>query len=323
MPTEPKEKAPEKENLHPRNLHRGSYNFAQLVKALPELRKFVSLNKYQIETIDFTNADAVKVLNRALLKTYYNINHWDIPEGFLCPPIPGRADYIHYLADLLAESNGGTFPPGKQVNVLDVGIGANAIYPILGVRSYGWQFVGSDIDPVAIESANKIISSNKNLVGKVEARLQSKSGIIFTGIVKSTEFFDATICNPPFHASLKEAQAGTLTKWRNLGKEQKAMLNFGGQKAELWTAGGETAFINRMIEQSAQVPDSCFWFTTLVSKKDSLEAIYRTLHWFKATDVKTIGMSQGQKVSRMVAWTFLDEAQQQAWKAKRWAPIAG
>jgi 23S rRNA (adenine1618-N6)-methyltransferase len=319
MPTEQKDKAPEKENLHPRNLHRGSYNFAQLVKVLPELRKFVSLNKYQIETIDFTNADAVKILNRALLKTYYNINHWDIPDGFLCPPIPGRADYIHYLADLLAESNGGTFPPGKQVNILDVGIGANAIYPILGVRSYGWQFVGSDIDPVAIESANKIISSNKNLVGKVEARLQSKSGIIFTGIVKSTEVFDATICNPPFHASLKEAQAGTLTKWRNLGKEQKAMLNFGGQKAELWTAGGETAFISRMIEQSSLIPDSCFWFTTLVSKKDSLEAIYRTLHWFKAVDVRTINMSQGQKVSRMVAWTFLDEAKQQAWKAKRWA----
>ena len=320
---QPENKTPDqKDNLHPRNLHRGNYEFGKLVKASPELRKFVGLNKFQVETIDFTNAEAVKALNRALLKVHYNINHWDIPEGFLCPPIPGRADYIHYLADLLAESNSGAFPPGKQVNVLDIGIGANAIYPILGVRSYGWNFVGSDIDPTAIESANKIISSNKNLADKVETRLQSKAGTIFTGIIKSTEVFDATICNPPFHASLKEAQAGTLTKWRNLGKEQKKeLLNFGGQKAELWTAGGETAFINRMIEQSTQIPESCFWFTTLVSKKDSLEAIYRTLHWFKATDVKTIGMSQGQKVSRMVAWTFLDEAKQQGWRNKRWAPV--
>jgi len=322
MPSIPQDKPAEKENLHPRNLHRESYNFGQLVKASPELRKFVSLNKYQQETIDFTNADAVKVLNRALLKTHYNINHWDIPEGFLCPPIPGRADYIHYLADLLAESNDGVFPPGKQVKILDIGIGANCIYPLLGVRSYGWYFVGSDIDAAAIQSANAIITSNKNTVGKIEARLQPKSADIFNGIIKPGEFFDATICNPPFHASLKEAQAGTLTKWRNLGKEQKKdMLNFGGQKAELWTAGGETAFINRMIEQSAQIPDSCFWFTTLVSKKDSLEAIYRTLHWFKAVDVKTISMSQGQKVSRIVAWTFLDEAKQQDWKAKRWAAV--
>ncbi len=318
MPQTEKPQPAEKENMHPRNLHRGSYNFKQLIKASADLRRFVSLNKYEQETIDFTNPDAVKILNKALLKHFYGINYWDIPDDFLCPPIPGRADYIHYLSDLLNESNSGTNPVGNQVKILDIGTGANCIYPLLGNSIYSWRFVGSDIDPVAIESANNIITKNKGLTGKIECRLQAKSSDIFKGIIKPGEFFDATMCNPPFHASLKEAQAGTLTKWRNLGKQQKALLNFGGQKAELWTAGGETAFINRMIEQSSLIPDSCFWFTTLVSKKDTLPGIYKALNWFKATDVKTIGMSQGQKVSRIVAWTFLNETRQQEWKAKRW-----
>jgi 23S rRNA (adenine1618-N6)-methyltransferase len=43
------------------------------------------------------------------------------------PSIPGRADYIHYIADLLAESNNGIIPRSWDQG-LDIGIGANCIY---------------------------------------------------------------------------------------------------------------------------------------------------------------------------------------------------
>jgi 23S rRNA (adenine1618-N6)-methyltransferase len=38
-------------------------------------------------------------------------------NNYLCPPIPGRADYIHYIADLLA-SNNGIIPKGHGIQGL-------------------------------------------------------------------------------------------------------------------------------------------------------------------------------------------------------------
>lgn len=319
MPSKSKQKPLEKESLHPRNLHRGRYDFKMLIKGCPELSAFVSLNQYNDESIDFSDPEAVKVLNKALLKHFYGID-WDIPAGYLCPPIPGRADYIHYMADLLSASNKGNIPVGDKIKVLDIGVGANCVYPVIGNSVYGWQFVGSDIDPIAIRSAKSIVSLNKKIMNAVECRLQTNEADIFKGIIKPREVFDITICNPPFHASLKEAQARTITKWENLGvnENKRTVLNFGGQRTELWCAGGEAAFIRRMVEQSALIPKSCFWFSTLVSKKDTLAGIYSTLKYVGAFDVKTISMAQGQKTSRIVAWTFLNEAEQIEWKNKRW-----
>ena len=85
-----------KTELHLRNRHRAPYDFKQLIKSCPDLTKFVAKNSYGNESIDFTNPIAVKTLNKAILKHFYNIT-WDIPQHFLCPPIPGRADYIHYI----------------------------------------------------------------------------------------------------------------------------------------------------------------------------------------------------------------------------------
>lgn len=309
----------EKENLHPRNLHRGNYNFKQLCKVNPGLKPFVAVNQYQNESIDFTNPLAVIALNKALLKYFYGVEQWDIPEGYLCPPIPGRADYIHYMADLLGETNGGTIPKGNKIKVLDIGTGANCVYPLIGNAAYGWAFVGTDVDPEAYRSAKEIVSSNKHLQGKIDCRLQPKKGDIFNGIIKPGELFDLTVCNPPFHASAMDAQAAAVTKWNKLGRsaQPEKALNFGGKKNELWYHGGEAAFISLMAEQSTFFPRQCLWFSTLVSKKDTLPLIYKALAKAKALEVKTITMSQGQKTSRAVAWTFLNETEREEWRS-RW-----
>jgi 23S rRNA (adenine1618-N6)-methyltransferase len=296
----------EKTNLHPRNPHRSQYDFKALVEACPELLPFVFINKYESQTIDFANPNAVKMLNKAILQHFYAISYWDIPPHYLCPPIPGRADYIHYVADLLASSDKGIIPQGKTVKVLDIGVGANCVYPIIGTHEYGWNFVGSDIDPVAIQSAQKIIQNNSTISGKIEVRLQNHSDHFFRGIIQADEVFDVSICNPPFHASLEEATTGTQRKIKNLSgkKSQKPTLNFGGQNAELWCEGGEENFIKKMIEESATMPHKCRWFTSLVSKKEHLPSIYQALKRIKAIEVRTIDMAQGQKISRIVAWRF-------------------
>ncbi|MDD4646415.1 MAG: 23S rRNA (adenine(1618)-N(6))-methyltransferase RlmF [Bacteroidales bacterium] len=297
----------EKSSLHPRNPHRFRYDFKALTACCQELAKYVAVNKYNNESIDFANPDAVKALNRALLKHFYGITDWDIPVNYLCPPIPGRADYIHYMADLLASGNGGEIPRGEQVRVLDIGIGANCVYPIIGSREYGWSFVGTDVDPVAIESARKIVEMNSVLHGKVELRLQPKAADIFTGIIKPGEQFDLSVCNPPFHSSLEEAAAATKRKLHNLNPGntgKRAVQNFGGQNVELIYAGGEEAFVRRMIQQSSRIPQQCKWFSTLIARSEHLPAVYKSLEIARASEVKTIDMAQGQKVSRVVVWRF-------------------
>ncbi|NVO04315.1 MAG: 23S rRNA (adenine(1618)-N(6))-methyltransferase RlmF, partial [Bacteroidetes bacterium] len=199
----------EKTRLHPRNKHRERYDFKKLIESCSDLAQYVTLNIYQDESIDFFNPDAVKMLNKALLKHHYEIENWDIPQNYLCPPIPGRADYIHHIADLLGDFNNKKNPTGNKIKCLDIGLGANCVYPIIGNKEYGWYFVGSDIDPIAIESANKIIDTNASLKGNIEIRLQNNPKNIFEGIIQKDEVFDLTICNPPFHASLAEAQSGT------------------------------------------------------------------------------------------------------------------
>lgn len=310
----------EKQVLHPRNKHRSRYDFPELIKSLPELRPFVALNAYGDESIDFSDPVAVKLLNKALLKHFYQIDHWDIPEGYLCPPIPGRADYIHYLADLLASVNDGVVPRGKNVKGLDIGLGANCIYPIIGHQEYGWTFAGSDVDSSAIKSAKNIAAINPALSASVFPRLQSNKNHIFKGVVKPGEVFDFTLCNPPFHASAAEAQAGSQRKVRNLGKQKgkETVLNFGGQQAELWCEGGEVGFIRKMIEESAALGKQCFWFSTLVSKSMNVPFIYGSLERQRPVEIRTIEMAQGQKISRFVAWTFLSPEEQTSWRKSRW-----
>ena len=310
----------EKTNLHPRNLDRFGYNFEQLINDSPELQQFVAVNEPDIQTIDFSNPDAVKALNKALLIHHYDIQDWDIPANYLCPPIPGRADYIHYIADLLATTNNGVIPEGEMVQGLDIGVGANCIYPIIGNSAYGWSFVGTDIDENAIQNCKKIIASNPKLMDTISLQLQTESRFIFKNIITAEDKFAFTICNPPFHSSQDEATKSSLRKVNNLeakdftNKTTKPVLNFGGHNAELWCEGGELGFITQMAYESAKYPMQCLWFTTLVSKKDNLSSIYKTLNKVSASDIKTIDMAQGQKTSRIVAWTFMSQAQQKAWK---------
>lgn len=315
-----KEHPKEKTRLHQRNKHRARYDFKQLIETCPELAQFVQKNIYDDESIDFSNPEAVKMLNKALLKQYYDIDYWDVPQDYLCPPIPGRADYIHHIADVLRKNNYGKIPIGANVKCLDIGVGASCVYPIIGNKEYGWSFIGSDIDSVAIESANKIIASNPSLKEQVECRLQENPKDFFYGIIRKDEHVDLTICNPPYHASAEDAKSATLRKQSNLKKKKvtESKLNFGGQSSELWYDGGEERFVRNMIRQSKKFAANCFLFSTIISKQSHLKSAYIILEEVKAVQIETIPMGQGNKSSRIVAWTFLTKEERKMWKNTRW-----
>lgn len=319
----PKDQKPEaspKPNLHFRNPHRNPYNFEKLIESCPELGPLVMPNKYNNPSINFADPAAVRVLNKALLLHHYDMKEWELPAGYLCPPIPGRADYIHHIAELLGRNNLDNPPKGSKVKCLDVGTGANLIYPIVGTHAYDWDFVGTEIDDQAIASAQQIIDGNPRLAEKVELRKQENPQQFFQGIIKNDEKFDLVICNPPFHGSAKEAETASLRKFKNLRNNQakKAVLNFGGKAHELWRIGGERKFVIDMANESREYADSCLWFTSLISKDSNLKHIKHALQQVRPNKVKVIHMGQGNKTSRIVAWTFMTMEQEEVWIQSRW-----
>lgn len=303
--------------MHPRNLHNQSYDFDKLVIVCPELATQLVITPRGETSINFSNPVSVKLLNKALLHQHYGIKYWTLADGFLCPPIPGRVDSLHYIADLLAATLSIPVKKLKQRNIkgLDIGCGANLIYPLLGNSVYGWQFVGSDINQPSIDATNNLIDNN-NLNREIECRWQSEPQHMFKNIILPDEYYDFTMCNPPFHRSFEEANAGSQRKQTNLkiNSQQRGStptgysageLNFAGQHNELWCDGGEAAFICRMIAESKQYGQQCGWFTSLVAKKDNLPAIKKALKMANVTEQKIINMSQGQKISRMICWSFI------------------
>jgi 23S rRNA (adenine1618-N6)-methyltransferase len=314
-----------KNGLHARNKNLTGYDFPALTVVAPGLLRYLKNTPDGTPSIDFANPGAVKALNRALLALHYDIKGWDIPAGYLCPPIPGRADYIHSVADLLASCNKKTIPTGANVRVLDIGVGANCVYPLLGRSEYGWRFLGTDIDPIALDNAQTILSKNPALVADIELRLQPVWDNIFIGLLKSGESFDLSICNPPFHNSPADVISVSQRKWNNLGKPgakkgaAQPRLNFGGGGTELWCNGGERAFLKSMVEQSAGIPKRCLWFTSLVSKAENLEHVEAALKKAKVVESRIIPMAQGQKQSRLIAWTFCANGEREKWRKARWS----
>ena len=314
--------------MHPRNKNANGYDLAALTATSAALAKHVRTTPAGKASIDFANPAAIKMLNRAILMHHYGVKGWEIPEGYLCPPIPGRADYLHSVADPLATSNKKNIPSGPGVRVLDIGTGANLVYPLIGHAEYGWSFLGVDIDEAALANAQGILTKNPELTADIELRHQTVWENIFTGLLRTGENFDLSICNPPFHNSPDEVLAVSQRKWNNLGKpgakkgSAQPRLNFGGGGTELWCNGGERAFVKLMIEQSATIPKRVMWFTSLVSKAENLEHIELALKKAHVVDSRIIPMGQGQKQSRMVAWTFTGNGDREKWRKARWGTTA-
>jgi len=315
-----KKRQQEKTKLHHRNKNRERYDLSALITSNPELANHVKPNKYGDDSVDFSNPIAVKILNKALLNHYYGIENWEFPDKNLCPPIPGRADYIHHVADLLSQNNFGKLPAGNKITCFDIGVGANCIYPIIGVTEYDWNFIGSDIDSKSIESARNIVNSNPSLKDKIDCVLQENKKDFFYGIINRENKIDLSVCNPPFHSSYEDAEKGTRRKANNLSnkKVKPPEINLAGIRNELICDGGEFKFIHNMIKESKKFAKNCFWFSTLVSKHSNLKGIYKLLEEIEVEQIKTISMGTSNKSSRIVAWSFLSKKERKEWRETRW-----
>jgi len=300
-----------KKNLQLRNLHNVDYDFAQLTLTYSPLKPFVHKNTLGIMTIDYSLSEAVLALNTALLKHFYGIQHFKLPQYALCPAVPGRVDYIHHIADLLGfNALNNSITSNTTPQLIDIGTGASGIYTLLASSIYDWNCLGSDINPAALDNVNEILKSNMHLNNKISLRLQTNKHAMFTGIIQPHEYYDVAVCNPPFHASLEAAVTANRRKNLNLRKHinknlrSSKTLNFSGQANELWCNGGEQLFIKKMVKESQAFANQCGWFTSLVSQQETLQPTQKILRKVGATDIKIIAMQHGKKITRILAWTF-------------------
>ncbi|MEO0732548.1 MAG: 23S rRNA (adenine(1618)-N(6))-methyltransferase RlmF [Bacteroidota bacterium] len=282
--------------MHPRNRYQAPHDFPALATVVPELADHFTQTPDGRQTLKFTHPEAVRLLNKALLLRDYGLKYWDIPRGNLCPGIPGRLDYIHLLAELIGTE--------EDVIGLDVGTGASLVSPILGVKEYGWRFVATDVDATALKVAGAIAKFNPGLKRSIILRRQPARTAVFSNVILPTERFAFTMCNPPFFASAEAAEEAARKKWTKLGKTPENDLSFGGQANELWTEGGEPAFLRRMIRESEDYRGQVGWFTTLVSKKGYLVTARQLLRQSKARKVKELPLGHGGKIRRVLAWRY-------------------
>uniref|UniRef100_A0ACD5Z8L6 Uncharacterized protein n=1 Tax=Avena sativa TaxID=4498 RepID=A0ACD5Z8L6_AVESA len=309
--------------MHPRNRYAAAApDFAALAALYPSFAPFVSLSAGGGRaSVDFTDFAATRELTRVLLLHDHGVNWW-IPDGQLCPTVPNRSNYIHWIEDLLSSNLIPRISSSSEtVRGFDIGTGANCIYPLLGASLLGWSFVGSDVTDVALEWAKKNVESNPHLAGLIEIRnanevpCSSKPETvaeeivrentsepvenvvrtippILVGVVRDSESFDFCMCNPPFFESMEEAGLNPKT-------------SCAGTAEEMACPGGEQAFITRIIEDSVFVKNSFRWFTSMVGRKANIKLLVSKIREVGATVVKTTEFVQGQTARWGLAWSFI------------------
>ncbi|CAK9251603.1 unnamed protein product, partial [Sphagnum jensenii] len=284
--------------MHPRNKYaENAPDFSLLASKYPAFRSFVSYGAgaNNRPRIDWTDFNATRELTRVLLDHDYGIKWW-IPDGQLCPTVTNRANYIHWIEDLLASCPAPWHQNGEHEEVvcgIDIGTGANCIYPLLGTALHKWHFVATDITAVALSWAQKNIQSNPSVADLIEVRssLIEDAGAILVGVVKEGERFDFCMCNPPFFTSMAEANANPRTAC-------------GGTEAEMVYPGGEEVFVARMIEDSATLKHKIHWYTTMIGRKLSLKVLTAKLWTLGVAAVRTTEFVQGHTSRWGLAWSF-------------------
>ncbi|KAJ1770196.1 hypothetical protein IW140_004867 [Coemansia sp. RSA 1813] len=257
-------------------------------------------------TMDFRNAEAVRTLNRALLCVYFDLDVV-LPSDALCPAVANRLNYIKWLGRNIMEE----FWPGNTVRGLDIGTGASCIYPLLGTRYIrGSEFVGTDINQASVAVAQQNVRTNA-LDDRIRVYLNDDRNTVLpidsVGFPMPTPDADGSaftfcMCNPPFYDSPEERQQ--LRQMKPIGRPT---LDTGGKDDELYTVGGEEAFLERLVEESAVHKQRIKWYTTMVGKKGTLKALKAKIRDAGAKHVSEGALIQGRTTRWVLAWSFLDK----------------
>ena len=115
----------------------------------------------------------------------------------------------------------------------------------------------------------------------------------------SSASIDFTMCNPPFYTSTADLLLSAAAKSR---PPHSACT---GADVEMVTAGGEIAFVSRMIDESKILGERCQWYTSMLGKYTSVETIVERLVTAGIHNWAVKDLIQGNKTRRWsVAWSW-------------------
>ncbi|KAI9222873.1 hypothetical protein BC828DRAFT_413674 [Blastocladiella britannica] len=246
-------------------------------------------------TLDFHDPRSTLALTSALLRHDWGIS-FEIPEGTLCPTIPNRLQYLVEIEGLLhLAGHTGT------VQVLDIGTGYSAIYPLLGCRLFpSWSFISTDIDERAVVAARSNIERN-GLGDRIQVlHVLDPEGPLLSHLPAPPT---VTMCNPPFYES---------TDHRTKQQQEKQVSHpvTPAVDAQVATEGGEAEFILRMIRESQQqqqrdrAPDATKLFTSLMGFKATARVLEAAACEAQVPWYQTLSFRLGSTTRWIFAWSW-------------------
>ena len=265
-------------------------DFLILMKQFPELKKFIikqDEDKEKVFSFDWSNNDFSLLMAKSILDYYFDIKYYHVPKGYLIPPIPSRLNYINLINSSLNEI--------KEENIMgiDIGTGANIIYPILGNSVYNWKFICSEINNDAYNNA-KIILQKNNLEKNINLIKQNNKNNIFLGILNQEKKYTFSMSNPPYYDYEQEIKIED--------KKRDNEFNFD----EVYYKNGELGFFERYFQESICYKKNIFLFTILIGKKSNAEIICDKINSYKdiikLCDMKKI--QTGNNMRYVIYWSF-------------------
>ena len=264
-------------------------DFLILIKEFPELKKYIIKHDEKIEefSFDWSNNDLSLLMTKSILNYYFNIKYYDIPKGFLIPPVPSRLNYLNLINELIKDIE------KENIIGVDIGTGANIIYPILGNSVCDWKFICSEINNESYNNAKLILQKN-NLEENINLIKQENKNNIFVSIINQENKYTFSMCNPPYYDYEQEIKIED--------KKRDTEYNFD----EVYYEKGELGFFERYFEESICYKKNIFLFTILIGKKSNSEIIYDIINSYnniiKLCDIKKI--MTGNNVRYIIYWSF-------------------
>ncbi|KAL3666227.1 hypothetical protein V7S43_009012 [Phytophthora oleae] len=283
--------------------HRNRYkdnppDFYALGQQYPEFKQYLR-NVDDIKcraSLAWDDPFAVRELTKTLLLHDFGLE-WDIPINRLCPPLPNRLNYLHWIEDLIAPANWSEVAASEKksndaVSGIDVGTGANCIYALLAATMNKWKFIATEIDAESYECAKENVTRN-HLEKLISVKRTHTNNLLLEPLQNEPPDlkFHFVMCNPPFFDSMSEADTNP---------DSSCM----GSVNEMVFPGGEVAFIGNMIMESEQLQNRVLWFTSMVGKKSSLRKLLALLRGAKVQSTRTTEFFQGRTKRWGIAWTF-------------------